>query len=169
MQLLTIKPIQYNNVSMAFVHHFYVRKSSVLLSEFHFLPWFWSSLPRFRFHLRLPASMSFFFTFILIFLRTVRRTVKRRVAVSSILGDMDLKYFEFHSGTKCFTYLNLYHSGTKCFTYLYLNYFYTINTLFTEASPCISQVRELPIGTAWLTCIWLFLGWRILTSIQIWK
>ena len=31
-----IKPMQYRNVSMAFDSHFYVRKSSVLLSEFYF-------------------------------------------------------------------------------------------------------------------------------------
>ena len=40
-------------------------------------------------------------------------------------------------------------------------------TLLMSGSPSMFQVRGLAPGTAWLTCIWLFLGCLIITSIEL--
>ena len=36
-----------------------------------------------------------------------------------------------------------------------------------SGSPVMVQVRELALGTAWLTCTWLLRGCRISTSIGL--
>ena len=73
-------------------------------------------------------------------------------------------------------FLNLMRLNSICSVDIFSILFYMFNnisfllfviTLLMSASPSMFQVRELDIGTAWLTWIWLFLGCLMLTSMGL--